>query len=232
MERDYAPDRTPHTPAARCPLPDLLPKPRGQALQAPLRPHLHHPEDSAGLPLGTAATPWPRPEPARQTPASKAASEPGPARPRPATKWRRPSCLCRYRAAPRFESNAAAGRPLPAGAGPSLSPCGAGCLPRQTAQQLPDARVPAARCAPRSCALRALLRAASLPPSPNLPLAGQATAPGLGTSAAAWLVVSCWKLAAERERMVGAAAHRQAERLRAPAGGFVPEVSAPDAAFP
>lgn len=128
--------------------------------------------------------------------ASKTASEPGPAQPRPATKWRRPSRLCRYRAAPRFGSSAAAGRPLPAGAGPSPGPCGAGCLPQQAAEPFPGARVPVARCAPRSCALRAVLRAASFPP-PSCPGPGGRRCQGRGWLQPPWLVVHRWGFAAK-----------------------------------
>ncbi|XP_029879558.1 G protein-activated inward rectifier potassium channel 1-like isoform X3 [Aquila chrysaetos chrysaetos] len=87
MGRGFAPDRASCTPAARRPLADLLLQPRVRALRAPLRPHLRHTEDSAGLPPGTAPSPRPRPEPARQTPANP----PVPTTPGPAPRTQRQS---------------------------------------------------------------------------------------------------------------------------------------------
>lgn len=91
--------------------------------------------------------------------ASEAASELGPARPRPAAKWRRRGRLCRYRAALREQCCRRA--TVTCGCGPRrglLRHCPA------AAEPLPSPRVAVAGRAPRSCALRTVLRAASRPP--------------------------------------------------------------------
>lgn len=79
-------------------------------------------------------------------------------------------------------SGAAAGRPLPAAEGPSPGPerCWLPACPLRRSGS-PGARLPAARCEPRSCAPRAgYAPPPALFPSPELPGAGRATTAGPG----------------------------------------------------
>lgn len=69
--------------------------------------------------------------------ASEAASELGPARPGPARLQNGVDAAACAGTEPRFGSNAAAGRPLPAGAGPGAGPCGAARPPRPPRSRSP-----------------------------------------------------------------------------------------------
>lgn len=135
-------------------LPELLAEPRGRAQQR-ARSHIHRASLARTEPPGTASTPAGSLPPGR---ASNAAPEPGP----------------QNGAAP-AASAATAPRRAP-GAAPTAVTCGSGPGWAPAALEAAPAGRGAVRslCAPRSCALRAVLGAPPFPPSRHRPRAAAA----------------------------------------------------------